>query len=97
MDVSYERRVEEGLRFDPEIVPRLSLAFRVGDQRGDELQDVLLGMDIGERVIMHRLPEIDRVEDLDAVLITQERLSAFKHDRTFRICYDVGTVALEKV
>ena len=41
---SYRQRTS---RTDPEIVPGLALALGIGDQRGDQLQDVLFGMDVG--------------------------------------------------
>lgn len=37
----------------PKIVSGLAFAFGIGDQRCDQLQDVLFAMDIGERVIVH--------------------------------------------
>ena len=33
--------------FDPEIVPGLALAFGIGDESRDQLQDVLLRVDVG--------------------------------------------------
>ena len=46
-------------RTDPKIVSGLALAFGVGDQRCDQLQDVLFAMDIGERVIAVSYTHLD--------------------------------------
>ena len=67
MDISDQRRVEQCLRLGPELIPCFSLSLRIGDQRRHKLQDVLLRVNVGEGIIFHRLPEIDRVEDLDDI------------------------------
>ncbi len=46
---------------DPKIVPGLAFAFGIGDQRCYQLQDVLFAMDIGERVIVHGLLEVNGI------------------------------------
>ena len=53
VDIANECAIQQRLRFDPKIVPGLAFAFGIGDQRCDQLQDVLFAMDIGERVIVH--------------------------------------------
>ena len=42
-------------------------------------------MDIGERVIVHRLPKVDRVENLDVVAMLQKGIAALNHDAAFRV------------
>ena len=61
VDIPNQRAIQQGLCFDPKIVPGLAFAFGIGDQRCDQLQDVLFAMDIGERVIVHGLLEVDGI------------------------------------
>ena len=49
VDIPNQRTIQQGLCFDPEIVPGLAFAFGIGDQRCYQLQNVLFGVDIGER------------------------------------------------
>ena len=49
VDIANERAVQQGFCFYPKIVSGLAFAFGIGDQRCDQLQDVLFAMDIGER------------------------------------------------
>ena len=67
MNVSDQRRVEQRLRLGPELIPGFSFSFRIGDQRCNELQYVLLRVNIGKGIVFHRFPEIDRIEDLDDI------------------------------
>ena len=77
MDIPDQRGIEKRLRFLPEIITGLAVSLCVGNQRRNQLQNVLLRMDVGERVIVHRLLEIDRVEHLDPVMIPLQQLAAF--------------------
>ena len=61
MDIANKRAVQQGFCFYPEIVSGLAFAFGIGDQRCYQLQDVLFAMDIGERVIVHGLLEVDGI------------------------------------
>ena len=72
MDIANERTIEKRFCLDPEIVSGLAFAFGIGDQRRDQLQDVLFAMDLGERVIVHGLLEVDGIEDLDAVRLIND-------------------------
>jgi len=72
VDIANERAVQQGFCFDPEIVSGLAFTFGVGDQRCDQLQDVLFAMDIGERVIVHGFLEVDGIEDLDPVRLIND-------------------------
>ena len=40
-------------------------------------------MDIGERVIVHRLLKVDGVENLDVVAVLQKGVAALNHDAAF--------------
>ena len=44
----------------------------------------ILYQDIGEGVIVHRLPKVDRVENLDVVAMLQKGIAALNHDAAFR-------------
>ena len=59
--IANKRAVQQGFCFYPEIVSGLAFAFGIGDQRCYQLQDVLFAMDIGERVIVHGLLEVDGI------------------------------------
>ena len=84
-DVADVGRVEQRLGLDPEVLAGFVLALGVGDQRSDELQDVLLRMDVGEGIVVHGLFEIDGVEHLDAVAVSLEQLSAFDEHLPLRV------------
>lgn len=55
IDVADQRRIEQRFGLDPEIVSRFSFAFCVGDQHRYQFENVLLIVDIRERVIVHTL------------------------------------------
>jgi len=76
VDIRDQRRIEQFFRFLPELVPALALALRVHHQRCHQLQNVLLRVQIGERVVVHRLLEIDRVKNLDAVVVPHQDVPA---------------------
>ena len=46
---------------------------------------------------MHGLFEVDGVQNFYLITIFQHGLPTFKHDCTFRIGYDIGTMALQEV
>ena len=71
--------------------------FGVGHQGRDQFQNVLFAVDIGEGVVVHRLFEVDGVQNFYLITIFQHGLPTFKHDCTFRIGYDIGTMALQEV
>ena len=47
VDIANECAVQQGFCFYPKIVSGLAFAFGIGDQRRDQLQDVLFAMDVG--------------------------------------------------
>ena len=67
MDIADQCTVEQRFRLIPERITALTIAFGVGHESRGQLQNVLLRMDIGKWVIVHRLFEVDGVEDLDPV------------------------------
>ena len=62
MDVANEGCVEQLLGVRPKLVAAFALPGRVGDETGDELQNIFLAMDVRKRVVMHGLLEVDGVE-----------------------------------
>ena len=94
VDIGDERRVKELLGLLPELVPALALALRVHHQRCHQLQDVLLRVDIGEGVVVHRLLEVDGIEYLDAVFVPHQDGPALLDDPPFWISDDIRTMAL---
>ena len=80
VDIGDERRIEQLFGLLPELVPAFALALCVHHQGRHQLQDVLLRVDIGEGVIVHRLLEVDGVENLDAVLVPHQDSPALLDD-----------------
>lgn len=70
MDVSDKSRVKKRFRFRPELITGFTVAFGIGDKGRYQLQDVLFAVDVGEWIIVHRLLEVDSVEDFDFVVVT---------------------------
>lgn len=62
VDISDQGDIQERLCLYPKVISAFSFTLGVGDQDGDELQDVLFRMNIGERIVVHRLLEVDRIE-----------------------------------
>ena len=69
MDIADQGAIQKCLRLQPEIVPALAFAFGVGNESGDELQNVFFTMNVRERIIVERLLEIDGVQYLDTIAI----------------------------
>ena len=85
VDVPDEGGVEQRFRFHPEIVTGFTLALGVGDQRRDQLQNVLFRVDVGERVVVHGLLEVQGIENLDLIPVLLQRMAAGNHDVPFGI------------
>ena len=43
-------------------------------------QDVLFTVDIGERVVVHRLLKVDRIQDPDLIAVLLQGMAAFQDD-----------------
>lgn len=78
----YRQRTSRTL---PKWIAALALAARVGNQTVYQFQDVLFAMDIRQRIIVHRLFEIDCVEYLDAVTASLKQSAAFNEDAALRV------------
>ena len=55
------------------------IAFGVGDDDIDQLQNILFAADVGEGVVFHALCEVDGVEDLDAVRLIDDLPAGIPH------------------
>ena len=55
------------------------IAFGVGDDDIDQLQNILFAADVGEGVVFHALFEVDGVEDLDAVRLIDDLPAGIPH------------------
>ena len=85
VDVPDKGGVEQRFRFHPEIVTGFALALGVGDQRRDQLQNVLFRVDVGERVVVHGILEVQGIENLDLIPVLLQRMAAGNHDVPFGI------------
>ena len=81
----------------PERVSAGPFALGVGHQGRDQLQNVLFAVDIGEGIVVHRLFEVDGVQNPDLVTVLQHCVATFKNDSSFRIGDDIGAVALKQI
>lgn len=54
-------------------------------------------MDIGKRVIVHRLPKVDGVKNLDVIAMLQKGITALNHNTTLGVSDHIGAVHLEKI
>ena len=85
MDIPDERRVEQRLGLLPEVVPGFPVPLGVGNEGRDQLQNILLAVDIRKGVVVVGLLEVDGIEYLHLVAITEHELSALHGDAAFRV------------
>ena len=90
----YRQRTSRTL---PKWIAALALAARIGNQAVYQLQDILFAMDIRQRIIVHRLFEIDCVEYLDAVAVPFQQPAALDDQAALRVCHHIGRMALHQV
>ena len=83
-EVADERRVEQRLGLLPEVVSGFTVPLGVGDEGRDQLQNILLTVDIRKGVVMVGLLEVDGIEYLHLVAITEHELSALHGDAALR-------------
>ena len=72
VDIPDERRVKQRFCLAPEVIAGFPVPLRVGNEGRDQLQNVLFAVEIREGVIMMGLLEVDRVQNLDLILISLE-------------------------
>ena len=97
MQISDQGGEQKTFTFLPKWIATGPFALGVGHQGRDQFQNVLFAVDIGEGVVVHRLFEVDGVQDFQLVTVLQEGVPALDHDTAFRIGYDIGTMALQEV
>lgn len=69
MDVADQCAIEQSLGLDPKVISAFAVTFGIGDQAVYQLENVFLCVDIGERVVVHGLFEVDGVEEFDSILL----------------------------
>ena len=84
VDIADERRVEQRLGLLPEVVPGFPVPLGVGNEGRDQLQNILLAVDIRKGVVMVGLLEVDGIEYLHLIAITEHELSALHGDAALR-------------
>ena len=94
MQIGDQGGEQKTLAFLPKWIATAAFALGVGHQGRDQFQNVLLAVDIGEGVIVHRLFEVDGVQDLDLVAVFQKCVPTLDHDTTFWVSDYIGTVTL---
>ena len=78
----------------PERISAFAFTLCVCHECRCQLQNVLFAVQIGKRVIVHGLVEIDRVEYLNPIVCMHKSISDLKQGRTFRVSEHIGTVKL---
>ena len=69
----------------PERVSTLAITSRVLHKTSHKLQNVLLAVNVAERVVFHRLFEVDRVQNLYPVAVSFKQLSGFTNQAALRV------------
>lgn len=54
-------------------------------------------MDIGERIVVHRLLKVNGVENLDVVTMFQQGIATLDDNAAFRVCDNIAGVHLEQI
>ena len=97
VDVPDDCGIQQGLRFEPEIVTTFSLTLGIGNQAGHQLQNILFRMDVREGIIVHGFFEVDRVEYFDFVAVLLEHFSRFQYQCTLRVGDNIRAVHLHEI
>ena len=83
MQICDKRSEQKTFAFFPEWIAAAAFTLCVGHKGSDQFQNVFFAVDIAERIIVHRLFEVDGVQDFHLIAVLQHGLSTFKHDSTF--------------
>ena len=77
-DISDQCLIIQFLGFYPEgFTGLVAFTFGIGDDRIDQLQDILFGMDIHERVVVHALLKVDEIQHFDLIFCLCQKIPAF--------------------
>ena len=83
-DIADECRVVELFCLHPKIFAGLiAFTFRIDDNRIDQLENVLFGMDVGKRVVVQTFCKVDGIQALHGISVPDQHFSAFDKNRTF--------------
>ena len=85
MQICDKRSEQKSFAFLPEWIAAAAFTFRVGHKGRDQLENILFAVDVAERIVVHRLLEVDGVQDFHLIAVFQHGLPTFKHDCTFRV------------
>ena len=69
MQIGNQGGQKQSFGFFPERIAATAFALGVGHQRCHQLQNVFFAVDIGEGVVVHRLFEVDGVQNPDLVAV----------------------------
>ena len=97
MQIGDQGGEQKTLAFLPERIATAAFTLRVGHQGRDQFQNVLLAVDVAERVVVHRLFEVDGVQNFYLVAILQHGLPTFENYRSLRVSDHIGAVALQEI
>ena len=97
MQIGDKSGKQKTFTFLPKWIAARPLTLGVGHKRCHQLQNVFFAVNVAERIVVHRLFEVDGVQDFYLITVFQHGLPTFKHDRTFRVSDHIGTVTLQEV
>ena len=97
VQIRNQRGQQKPLCLVPEWVAALTFTLCVGHKGRDQLQNVLFLVDIGERIVVHTLFEVDGIEDFQLVAILQKGVATLDYDAAFRVSDDITAVHLQKI
>ena len=83
MQIGDKSGKQKTFTFLPKWIAARPLTLGVGHQGSDQFQNVLFTVNITERIIVHRLFEVDSVQDFYLVAILQHGLPTFENYRSF--------------
>ena len=83
MEIADQRGIQKRFGFGPELVSAFLPVGSVGNQGSYQLQNILFTVDIGERIVVVGLSEIDCIQNLDAVLVALQQFPSFQNDCAF--------------
>ena len=85
VDIPDQGDVQQRFGLDPKIITTLAFAFGIGDESGDELQNICFAAYIRKRVKVHGFSEVDRVENTKLITGCDQHLAALNDQRPLGI------------
>ena len=90
--------LQKRFRFRPELVPLFTVSLGVGNQGIDEFQHIAFCLDVGHRVIVHRLGKIYAVEHLYLVaLLFLQEITALGEGAALGVYHHIGRMGLQEL